>query len=52
MRSPHWPAGGEPVLCERRPVYLATRVLLGEGFDARNLSGGWLTLQATVHPNL
>jgi len=31
--------------------YLATRVLLGEGFDARNLSGGWLTLQA-VHPNL
>ncbi|HEY5516223.1 MAG TPA: FAD-dependent oxidoreductase [Pengzhenrongella sp.] len=31
--------------------YLATRVLLGEGFDARNLSGGWLTLQA-VHPKL
>jgi NADPH-dependent 2,4-dienoyl-CoA reductase/sulfur reductase-like enzyme/rhodanese-related sulfurtransferase len=31
--------------------YLATRVLLGEGFDARNLSGGWLTLQA-LHPNL
>jgi NADPH-dependent 2,4-dienoyl-CoA reductase/sulfur reductase-like enzyme/rhodanese-related sulfurtransferase len=31
--------------------YLATRVLLSEGFDARNLSGGWLTLQA-VHPNL
>ncbi len=31
--------------------YLATRVLLGEGFDARNLSGGWLTLRA-VHPNL
>jgi NADPH-dependent 2,4-dienoyl-CoA reductase/sulfur reductase-like enzyme/rhodanese-related sulfurtransferase len=31
--------------------YLATRVLLGEGFDARNLSGGWLTLQA-VHPQL
>ena len=31
--------------------YLATRVLVGEGFDARNLSGGWLTLRA-VHPNL
>jgi NADPH-dependent 2,4-dienoyl-CoA reductase/sulfur reductase-like enzyme/rhodanese-related sulfurtransferase len=31
--------------------YLATRVLLGEGFDARNLSGGWFTLQA-VHPQL
>ena len=31
--------------------YLATRVLRGVGFDARNLSGGWLTLQA-VHPNL
>ena len=31
--------------------YLATRVLLSEGFDASNLSGGWLTLQA-VRPNL
>jgi rhodanese-related sulfurtransferase len=31
--------------------YLATRVLLSEGYDARNLSGGWLTLKA-VHPNL
>jgi NADPH-dependent 2,4-dienoyl-CoA reductase/sulfur reductase-like enzyme/rhodanese-related sulfurtransferase len=31
--------------------YLATRVLLSEGFDARNLSGGWLTLRA-VHPGL
>jgi NADPH-dependent 2,4-dienoyl-CoA reductase/sulfur reductase-like enzyme/rhodanese-related sulfurtransferase len=31
--------------------YLVTRVLLSEGFDARNLSGGWLTLRA-VHPNL
>ena len=31
--------------------YLATRVLLGEGFTARNLSGGWLTLKA-VHPRL
>ncbi|WP_407343310.1 FAD-dependent oxidoreductase [Pengzhenrongella phosphoraccumulans] len=31
--------------------YLATRVLLCEGFAARNLSGGWLTLRA-VHPNL
>ena len=40
------------VLCARGVrAYLATRVLLGEGFDARNLSGGWLTLQA-VHPNL
>jgi len=28
--------------------YLATRVLLSAGFDARNLSGGWLTL-AAVH---
>ena len=32
-------------------AYLATRVLLSEGFDARNLSGGWLTLKA-VHPKL
>lgn len=31
--------------------YLATRVLRGEGLDARNLSGGWFTLQA-VHPHL
>jgi NADPH-dependent 2,4-dienoyl-CoA reductase/sulfur reductase-like enzyme/rhodanese-related sulfurtransferase len=31
--------------------YLATRVLLSEGFDARNLSGGWLTLKA-VHREL
>jgi len=31
--------------------YLATRVLLGEGMSARNLSGGWLTLRA-VHPQL
>jgi rhodanese-related sulfurtransferase len=31
--------------------YLATRVLLSQGFDARNLSGGWLTLKA-VHPYL
>ena len=31
--------------------YLATRVLVSEGFDARNLSGGWLTLKA-VHPSL
>lgn len=30
--------------------YLATRILRGEGVDARNLSGGWLTLQA-VHPD-
>src|SRR5699024_4112807 len=26
--------------------HLATRILRGEGIDARNLSGGWLTLQA------
>ena len=32
-------------------AHLATLVLLGEGFDARKLSSGWLTLQA-VHPNL
>jgi NADPH-dependent 2,4-dienoyl-CoA reductase/sulfur reductase-like enzyme/rhodanese-related sulfurtransferase len=31
--------------------YLATRVLLSEGVDARNLSGGWLTLKA-VHRDL
>lgn len=31
--------------------YLATRILRGAGLDARNLSGGWLTLQA-VHPSL
>jgi NADPH-dependent 2,4-dienoyl-CoA reductase/sulfur reductase-like enzyme/rhodanese-related sulfurtransferase len=31
--------------------YLATRVLLGEGLDARNLSGGLLTLKA-VRPDL
>jgi rhodanese-related sulfurtransferase len=31
--------------------YLATRILLSEGYDAANLSGGWLTLKA-VHPNL
>ena len=31
--------------------YLATRVLLSKGLDARNLSGGWLTLKA-VHPHL
>ena len=31
--------------------YLATRVLLSGGFDARNLSGGWLTLKA-VHRDL
>ncbi len=30
--------------------YLATRILRGEGIDARNLSGGWLTLEA-VRPD-
>jgi NADPH-dependent 2,4-dienoyl-CoA reductase/sulfur reductase-like enzyme/rhodanese-related sulfurtransferase len=43
---------GVSVLCASGVrSYLATRVLLGEGFHARNLSGGWLTLEA-VHPNL
>jgi len=32
-------------------AYFATRVLRSAGLDARNLSGGWLTLKA-VHPNL
>ena len=31
--------------------YLATRVLLSAGFDARNLSGGWITLRA-VRPEI
>lgn len=31
--------------------HIATRVLLAEGIDARNLSGGWLTLTA-VRPDL
>ena len=31
--------------------YLATRILLGEGLTARNLSGGWLTLKA-LRPDL
>jgi NADPH-dependent 2,4-dienoyl-CoA reductase/sulfur reductase-like enzyme/rhodanese-related sulfurtransferase len=47
-------AGGRPasVHCASGVrSYLATRVLLSEGFDARNLSGGWLTLKA-VHPGL
>src|SRR5450631_353582 len=47
-------AGGRPlsVYCASGVrSYLATRVLLSQGFDARNLSGGWLTLTA-VHPNL
>jgi rhodanese-related sulfurtransferase len=47
-------AGGRPVsvLCASGVrSYLATRVLLAQGVDARNLSGGWLTLRA-VHPDL
>ena len=47
-------AGGRPVsvyCASGVRSYLATRVLLGESFDARNLSGGWLTLTA-VHPDL
>jgi rhodanese-related sulfurtransferase len=31
--------------------YLATRMLIGAGMDARNLSGGWLSLVAD-HPEL
>ncbi|MEP7765098.1 FAD-dependent oxidoreductase [Sanguibacter sp. 25GB23B1] len=31
--------------------HIATRVLVAAGIDARNLSGGWLTLTA-VHPHL
>jgi len=47
-------AGGRKVsvLCARGVrAYLATRVLLSEGFDARNLSGGWHTLKA-FHPHI
>jgi len=46
-------AGGRPVSVHCASgvrSYLATRVLISAGYDARNLSGGWLTLQA-VHPN-
>jgi len=43
---------GVSVLCASGVrSHLATRVLLSEGFDASNLSGGWLTLKA-VHANL
>jgi NADPH-dependent 2,4-dienoyl-CoA reductase/sulfur reductase-like enzyme/rhodanese-related sulfurtransferase len=47
-------AGGRPIRVHCASgvrSYLATRVLLSEGFDARNLSGGWLTLTA-MHRNL
>jgi len=47
-------AGGRPISVHCASgvrSYLATRVLLSDGFDARNLSGGWLTL-AAVHRNL
>jgi NADPH-dependent 2,4-dienoyl-CoA reductase/sulfur reductase-like enzyme/rhodanese-related sulfurtransferase len=47
-------AGGRPVsvyCASGVRSYLATRVLLSEAFEARNLSGGWLTLKA-VHPSL
>jgi len=50
----HAAAGGRKVstYCARGiRSYLATRILLGEGLDARSLSGGWLTVKA-VHPNL
>jgi NADPH-dependent 2,4-dienoyl-CoA reductase/sulfur reductase-like enzyme/rhodanese-related sulfurtransferase len=46
-------AGGRPISLHCASgvrSYLATRVLLSSGFDARNLSGGWLTL-AAVHRN-
>jgi rhodanese-related sulfurtransferase len=47
-------AGGRPVSVHCASgvrSYLATRVLLSKGFEARNLSGGWLTLKA-VHPDI
>ena len=47
-------AGGRPVSVHCASgvrSYLATRILRGDGIDARNLSGGWLTLVA-VHPEL
>jgi NADPH-dependent 2,4-dienoyl-CoA reductase/sulfur reductase-like enzyme/rhodanese-related sulfurtransferase len=47
-------AGGRPISVHCASgvrSYLATRVLLSAGFDARNLSGGWLTL-AAVQRNL
>jgi NADPH-dependent 2,4-dienoyl-CoA reductase/sulfur reductase-like enzyme/rhodanese-related sulfurtransferase len=43
-------AGGRPVAVHCASgvrSYLATRVLLAAGLDARNLSGGWLTLTTT-----
>nr|WP_308221771.1 FAD-dependent oxidoreductase [Georgenia sp. EYE_87] len=47
-------AGGRPVSVHCASgvrSYLATRILRGVGLDARNLSGGWLTLVA-AHPEL
>ena len=47
-------AGGRPVSVHCASgvrSYLATRILRGDGIDARNLSGGWLTLVA-AHPEL
>lgn len=47
-------AGGRPVAVHCASgvrSYLATRVLLAAGLDARNLSGGWLSL-TTAHPRL
>ena len=44
------PTRWEPNCASGVRSYLATRILRGEGIDARNLSGGWLTLQA-VHPD-
>ncbi|WP_188037068.1 FAD-dependent oxidoreductase [Actinotalea sp. JY-7885] len=47
-------AGGRPVSVHCASgvrSHIATRVLLAAGLDARNLSGGWLTLTA-VHPRL
>jgi NADPH-dependent 2,4-dienoyl-CoA reductase/sulfur reductase-like enzyme/rhodanese-related sulfurtransferase len=47
-------AGGRPISVHCASgvrSYLATRILLSAGFDARNLSGGWLTL-AAIHRNL
>ena len=50
----HDAAAGRPVAVHCASgvrSHIATRVLLQAGLDARNLSGGWLSLRAT-HPDL
>ena len=50
----HAAAAGRPVSVHCASgvrSHIATRVLLAAGVDARNLSGGWLTLTA-VRPDL